>query len=129
VRWLGITLAAGALAGGLVSGLTRASDGGGAPPWSSSEVTVERVRGVVTEAIPVEGYTYLRLDGVERWIAVPGRVKFGAEVSVQLLAEKARYQSRQLEREFEELGFGYLSSRNSVDERPQGSLEGSSKPE
>ena len=56
------------------------------PPWTSAEVTVEALAGVAVEVIPIEGYTYLRVDGGERWLAVPGPVAFGQRVRVQLLA-------------------------------------------
>ena len=101
----------------------------GGPPRSSAEVTVEAVPGIATEVIPVEGYTYLRVDDSRRWLAVPGSVAVGQRVRVQLLSEKADYPSRQLDRTFDQVGFGYLSSSGGVDESPGASLEGASEPE
>jgi len=121
--------AAGMFLLGVPANSAEAAQASGGPPWSSAEVTVEAVPGIATEVIPVDGYTYLRVDDSERWLAVPGSVAVGQRVRIQLLAEKGHYRSRQLGRTFDQLGFGYLSSPQGVDENPGASLEGASEPE
>ena len=83
---------------------------GSSAPWTRqpSTLTTQVLEGAPTDRVLVDGYSYLLLDA--QWVAVPGEVE-DEVVEVQALARVEGYHSKQLDRTFESLVFGYLKSR------------------
>ena len=67
--------------------------------------------GVVQEAIPAGGYTYLRVatQAGDRWVATMGKgAPVGHRVQVKNMGTRHDFHSRRLGRRFEELAFGIV---------------------
>ena len=79
------------------------------PPVDESEF-----EGIVEQRLPAGGYTYLAVasaDGTRCWVATMGEGEpRGTRVRVRSMAVKQDFRSRRLDRTFEHLVFGMVSS-------------------
>jgi hypothetical protein len=72
----------------------------------------KRFGGLVKEALPAGGYTYLRIacdDAVDRWVVTMTRqIEQGARVDVRNMGVRRDFRSKRLDRTFDEVVFGIV---------------------